>query len=182
MFGNTRSFRICIALFVLIGPAAVLTVYAQDKELADIKYKEDYDRIQSITKIGDIAKRADKMVALYSEERDMDSKLRDYADSLFARDLETMNKQGNLSALKSICERILKVRPKFGEVYLFYGVALKNEKKMDEALNAFARGSAIPNQLQAKAKQQLDLAYRAAHGGSLVGQDKFVKEAMKDLK
>jgi hypothetical protein len=47
---------------------------------------------------------------------------------------------------------------------------------------AFARGSAIPNALSAKSKQQLDLAYRSVHGGSLVGEDKFIKEAMKDLK
>ena len=84
-------------------------------------------------------------------------------------------------ALKSICERVLKVRPRFGEAYLFYGVALKRDKKIDEALKAFARAYGIDNPLKAKAKQQLDITYRAT-GGSLSGQEKLVKDAMKDLK
>jgi tetratricopeptide (TPR) repeat protein len=112
----------------------------------------------------------------------MDSKLRDYADNLFARDLESLMNQGNFTALKGSCERVLQIRPKFGEVYLFYGVALKNEKKIQEAMNAFAKGYLIQNPLKAKAKQQLDVAYRQFSGGSLVGEDKIIKNALKELK
>jgi tetratricopeptide (TPR) repeat protein len=120
-------------------------------------------------------------VALYGERHDMDSKLRDYADNIFTRDMETLMKQNNYIALKGICERALKVRPRFGEAYLFYGVALKRDKKIDEALQAFARAYGIDNPLKAKAKQQLDVTYRAT-GGSLSGQEKLVKDAMKGLK
>ena len=182
MFQNIRSFRSWIPSCVLLFTAAVSMVKGQDETLADINYKEDYDRIQIITKVGDVVRRMDKMIALYSERKDMDSKLRDYADNLFARDLESLTKQANYITVRSICERILKVRPKFGEVYLFYGVALKNSKKIEEAMNAFARGAAIPNALSTKSKQQLDIIYRSLHGGSLVGQDKLIKNAMKDLK
>lgn len=182
MSENTRLFRSWIPSCVLIFTAAVSMINAQDETLADIKYKEDYDRIQTIIKVGDVVKRADKMVALYGEKRDMDPKLRDYADNIFARDLETLMKQSNFVALRGICERVLKMRPRFGEVYLFYGVTLKRDNKIEEAMNAFARGSAIPNALSTRAKQQLDIAYRSLHGGSLVGQDKLIKAAMKDPK
>ena len=121
------------------------------------------------------------MVALYGDRRDMDSKLRDYADNIFARDMEALMKVNNYIALKGICERVLKIRPRFGEAYLFYGVALKRDKKIDEALKAFARAYGIDNPLKAKAKQQLDVTYRAT-GGSLSGREKLVKDAMKDLK
>jgi hypothetical protein len=182
MFGNNRLSRILVPFCVLVFAAAFSIINAQDETLADIKYKEDYDRIQTIIKIGDVAKRADKLIAFYLEKRDMDSKLRDYADNVFARDLESIMKQGNNVALIGLSERILKVRPKFGEVYLFYGIALKRDKKIDEAMNAFARGSAIPNALSTRAKQQLDIAYRSVHGGSLVGEDKLIRDAMKNLK
>jgi hypothetical protein len=182
MIKNMRLFRSWIPSCFLVLIASISMAYAQDETLADIKYKEDYDRIQSIIKIGDMIKRLDKMAALYAERRDIDNKLRDYADSLFARDIETLTKQANYIAVRGISERVFKTRPKFGELYLFYGIALKNSKMIDDAMTAFARGASIPNSLSTKSKQQLDIAYRSVHGGSLVGQDKLIKEAMKDLK
>jgi tetratricopeptide (TPR) repeat protein len=172
-------FRACIPFFACA--AFLSAAAAQDESLADFKYKEDYDRIQSIAKTADVVKRAERMVAVYGERRDMDSKLRDYADNIFARDLETLMKQSNYIALKGMCARVLKIRPRFGEAHFFYGIALKREKKIDEALKAFARAYGIDNPLKAKAKQQLDVTYRAT-GGSLSGQEKLVKDAMKDLK
>jgi len=166
-------------LIISLGfPAAM----AQDATLEEIKYKEDYDRIQSILKVSDILKRGDMILKLYRERPDMNPKLRDYVDSLFARDLEALMKRQNFVALKSLCERALKLRPRFGEVYLFQGIVLKNEKKSAEAMTAFARCYVIKNQLQTRAKQQLDLLYRASHGGSLIGQEKLIKEAMKGIK
>jgi tetratricopeptide (TPR) repeat protein len=182
MLNYRRSFShwiiICFTVFALLAPA----ILAQDETLADIRYKEDYDRIQSIAKTNPITKRVDRLVAMYGERQDMDIKLRDYADNIFAIDLGSLLGQGNLAAIKSSCEKVLKIRPQFGEAHFYYGVALKNEKKMQEAMMAFARASAIKNPLQTKAKQQLDLSYRSTHNGSLIGEDKLVKEAMKGLK
>ncbi len=182
MLQNSRVFGSRILCCVLVFAAAVSIICAQEGTLAEIKYKEDYDRIQSITKTKDLVKRLDQMATLYSERRDMDVKLRDYADKIFTLDMETLTKQANYIAVRGLSERVLKIRPKFGEVYLYFGIALKNSKKVDEAMVAFARGSAIPNALSTKSKQQLDLTYRSVHGGSMVGQDKFIKEAMKGLK
>ena len=182
MFENTRLFARLLSVTVLIVASGLVTVRAQDTTLEDIKYKEDYDRIQSILKVSDILKRDDRIVTMYKERPDTDPKLQTYLDSIFTRDLEEFMKQQNYAALKTFTERTLKLRPKFGDVYLYQGIMLKNDKKMPEAMTAFARCYGMKSQLQAKAKQQLDLLYRAANGGSLIGQDKFIKEAMKDLK
>ncbi len=175
-------FRSWMPVCVLFFSAGISTLRAQDEALSDIKYKDDYDRIQKVVKMSDPAKRADRMVAVYKESSDMDPKLSDYADQIFLRDLESLTNQHNYAIVTSVCERMLKMRPKFGEVYLFYGVALKNQKKFDEALAAFAKCYVIKNPLQTRAKQQLDVAYRATHKGSMVGEDKLIKEAMTGTK
>jgi len=179
MLKKVRLYGVGVSLFVCT--AFLATAAAQDESLEDFKYREDYDRVQSITKITDPVKRAERMLALYGERRDMKAELRDYADNFFARDLDTILKQNNYVPLKSLCQRALKVRPRFGEAYFFYGIVLKREKKIDEALTAFARAYGIDNPLKAKAKQQLDITYRST-GGTLASQEKFVKEAMKGLK
>ena len=46
---------------------------------------------------------------------------------------------------------------------------------------AFAKGAGLNNPRQKQSKQQLDLLYRVSHG-SLIGEDKFIKEAIKGLK
>jgi hypothetical protein len=47
---------------------------------------------------------------------------------------------------------------------------------------AFAKGSVITNQFKTRSKQQLDVLYRAEHGGSLIGEDKLIKDAVKELR
>ena len=171
----------------LYAAAAVMFVFAatafgvQDSALEDIKYKEDYDRIQKIIKITDVVKRGEQIVALYQERPDMDQKLREYIDNIFTRDLDTMLTQRKVVALRALTERTVKVRPKFGEVYLYQGAAYKNDNKLQEAIDAFAKCYVINNPLKNRAKQQLDLAYRALHKGSLVGQDKVISKAAKEL-
>ena len=173
-----RSFGLCF--FIL---AAILaTAFAQTGTLNEIKYKEDYDRIQQIIKVTNPVKRCSQIVSLYKERKDMDPKLKQYIDNIFANDLENLLKENNYIALRGLCENALQVRPDFGAVYLYYGVVLKNEKKTDEAMDAFAKGSVIRNPLQARAKQQLDLLYRANNKGSLVGEDKIIAKAKAELK
>ncbi len=182
MFDKTRLFVRFLSSTALIFALGFSVLRAQDSTLEDIKYKEDYDRVQAIVKVTDLQKRTDRMLSMYKDRPDMGDQIRTYLDSLFLRDLETLMKQQNWPLLKGLCERALKARPKFGEVYLYQGVAFKNEKKNPEALAAFAKCYVITNQFQKKAKQQLDVLYRAENGGSLVGQDKLVKQAVKDLK
>jgi hypothetical protein len=168
-------------LAALFAVAGILAAQAQDATLEEIKYKEDYDRVQTILKVSDIQKRTDRFIALYRERADIRDELRTYVDSLFVRDLDNLMKAQNFALLGSICERTLKARPKFGEVWLYQGVVLKNAKKNDEAMMAFAKCYVITNQFKQRGKQQLDVLYRAANGGSLIGEDKLVKQAVKEL-
>jgi hypothetical protein len=182
MFGKTRLFVRSLSSTALIFALGFSVLRAQDSALEDIKYKEDYDRAQAITKVTDLQKRTDRMILMYKDRPDMSDQIRTYLDGLFIRDLDSILKQQNWTLLKSLSERAVKIRPKFGEAYLYQGVALKNEKKNQEAMAAFARCYVITNQFQKKAKQQLDVLYRAENGGSLIGQEKLVKQAAKDLK
>ena len=181
MSRNTRLFAQITFSTALIFALGLLAVRAQDSALEDIKYKEDYDRIESIKKITDVIKRDDRMIAMYRERSDMDDKLRVYLDALFIRDLDALMKKQDWASILGLCERTIKVRPRFGEVYLYQGVALKNMKKNPEAMAAFARCYVITNQFQKRAKQQLDVLYRAENRGSLIGQEKLIKQAVRDL-
>jgi hypothetical protein len=171
-----------LAAFALMLGFGLSSACPQDSSLEDIKYKDDYDRIQSMLKITDIMKRTNIALSMYKDRRDMNEQLSTYLDKLFVRDMEKLMQQQNFAALKSVSGQALKIRPRFGEAYLFQGIVLKNENKPQEAMTSFARGFVIKNPMQSKCKQQLDLLFRAAHGGSLIGQDKFIKESMKDLK
>jgi hypothetical protein len=182
MHKNTRPVVRFLAASALILGFGLCGARAQDSTLEDIKYKDDYDRVQAMLKMPDIMKRINIALSMYKDRRDMNEELRVYLDNLFVRDLQKLMQQQNFPVLKSVSDRALKIRPRFGEMYLFQGIILKNEKKPQEAMTSFARGFVIKNPLQSKCKQQLDLLFRAAHGGSLIGQEKFIKESMKDLK
>jgi hypothetical protein len=182
MFDKKRLFVRLISSTALIVSLGMGIARAQDSALEDIKYKEDYDRIQAMLKVTDVQKRLDRMLLMYKDRPDLSDQLQTYLDNLFTRDLQTLMKQQNFALLKPICERAVKTRPKFGEPYLFLGVALKNEKKNQEALAAFAKCSVITNQFQKQAKQQMEVLYRAENGGSLIGIEKLTKQAAKDLR
>ncbi len=173
------GFFLPVLILSLVLPAAVR---AQDETLAQIKYKEDYDRIQKIAAITQPVKRADQLIKFYGERPDLDLKLRAYCDNLFAKDLETLMKQDNSIALKGLCERALKVRPKFGEAYFFQGVVFRKEKNLEKAVNCFAKAYLIGNPLQKKAKELLDTTYRIYNQGSMIGQDKILRQARQELK
>ena len=182
MFANCSILGRLFGFYILVLASTLPAVYAQEGTIDEIQYKEDYDRIQKIIKVNNLVKRADQIIKLYEERSDMNSQLRDYTDGILANDLESLLKQENYIAVRGLSERALKVRPNFGSMYLYYGVALKNDKKIEEALLAFAKGSLIKGRYQARAKQQFDLTYRSTTGGSLVGQDKIIEKAKAELK
>jgi hypothetical protein len=182
MFTNCSKFGQWIGFSILVIAAAFSSVGAQEGTIDEIQYKEDYDRIQNIIKVNNLVKRSDQIIKLYEERSDMNSQLRDYIDGILCNNFEELLKQGNFIAVRGLSEQALKIRPKFGQMYLYYGVGLKNDKKIEEALLAFAKGSLIKNTHQARAKQQFDVTYRSTTGGSLVGQDKITAKAKEELK
>ena len=182
MFANRSFLKQLLSLSIIMLMSGIFAVRAQNAAIEEIKYQEDYDRLQRIAAVKPALKRADQLATFYTDRKDMDSRLKEYADGLFTQDMDALVKQKNLSAVKGFAERVLPVNPKFGALYLYYGVALKNDGKIQEAMKAFAKCHLLPNQFQQRAKQQLDIAYRATNKGSMVGLDKFIKEAEAELK
>jgi tetratricopeptide (TPR) repeat protein len=145
------------------------------------KYREDYARMQKIEKNNQAAKRADEIIVFLKERSDLDARIREYIKGLLAADLRKLKVQNKYSELKELCERAINVNPMLGEVYLYYGYALKNEKKDTEAMNAFAKGHLIQNPSMQQAKQELDKLYKATHRGSLAGEEKLISTAIQEL-
>jgi hypothetical protein len=168
-------------IFVLLVLALAVgnsTVLAQDAE--EIRYAEDYERLQEIIKVSDPAKKADQLVAYYKARPHLDSKLKVYADSNFGNALKDLIAQPDL--VKKLAQNAIALRPKFGEALFFYGVVLKKESKFDEALAAFAKSSLIESSRQPEAKQLFNTTYQGTHNGSLVGSDKLISKVKAELK
>jgi hypothetical protein len=182
MFAKRISISRLLHLSVLLLITGLGTGRTQDGEIEDIKYNDDYARIQKIAAVTQPIKRAEQFIAVFSERPDLDDKLRAYATGLFVRDLDALSQQKNFMAIRGLCERAIKARPKFGEAYMYYGLALKQDNKLEEAVNAFAKCFLIPNPYQQRAKTLLDTTYRAKNKGSLVGEDKMLAALKKELK
>ena len=179
---SLRTWILSLVLAAVVPTAAAPGAAAQDSDLEQIKYAEDYERLQGIAAVKNPVTRAERLGALYKDRPDMDVKLAVYADGLFTENMDALLKQQNSAGVRALSERALAVRPKFGEAYLYLGVALKNEGKFDEAMKAFAKGHLIENRFQKRAKSQLDILYRARNKGSLVGQEKLIEAARQELK
>jgi hypothetical protein len=177
MLINLGVFKRLSGLLVLILAFGFMAAWAQDSP----KYEEDYARMQKIQSNNQAAKRADQIIAFIKERSDLDTKIRDWVKKLLGDDLKKMKVQGEFPALKDLCERAIKVDPLWGQVYLYYGYVLKNEKKDTEAMNAFAKAFVIPNTSVQEAKDELDKAYKATHRGNLTGEENLVNEARREL-
>jgi tetratricopeptide (TPR) repeat protein len=178
MLANMRFFKWLFGCFVLVLTLGFVTARAQDSDT----YREEYDRAQKIAKTTQPAKQADELLTFMKERSKMDPKILDYATKLFIADLQRIKGQADFASLKDLCERAIKMNPLFGEAYLYYGFALKSDKKYPEAMNAFAKAYLIRTASSLQAKEQLDATYRSAHRGSLVGEDKIIEDAHKELK
>jgi tetratricopeptide (TPR) repeat protein len=176
MLAVARIF-VLLSLALAAGNSAVIA-----QGVDDLQYADDYDRLMQIDKVTDSAKKAEQLIVFYKGRPKLDSRLRIFADNRFDLALKDLNKKQNYALLKKLSQSAIALRPKFGEAWLYYGVALKNEAKFDEALDAFAKSSIIESPRQSDAKIQLDLAYRGTHKGSLVGEDKLIAKAKAELK
>jgi tetratricopeptide (TPR) repeat protein len=178
MRANVNFFKKLSGLLVLVFAFSLVTVRAQDSE----QYRVDYERAEKIAKNNPSANRAEQLITFIKERADMRSDLRDYVNGLFEADMRRMKVQGEFAALKDTCERAIKIDPLLGQAHFYYGFALKNEKKYPEAMNAFAKAYLIQSQSSSKAKLELDNLYKAAHHGSLIGEDKVLSDARKEIK
>ncbi len=172
-----------ISLVLLFG---IAQAFAQEteEEKQERLYREDYERYQKISALPDLTKRGDLLLTFMRERPD--SKMAQYAQDNFLRVLDSLLKAGNNTAILSLSERFIKMRPKVGETYYFYGASLKNNNKFAEAMDALAKCYVLKNALSSRAKDALDRMYRARNPGmDSVGADagvqKVIKKAQEDV-
>jgi tetratricopeptide (TPR) repeat protein len=170
-----------ILISMLLVPMTARELSAQTPIDPEEQYRVDYERLQTITAIPQLDSRGNGLYQFMKERPD--SKLTDYAQSVFYQTLDTLLKQGNDTAVLGLSERMVKLRPRLGEAYCFYGIALKNKKRYPEAIDALAKSYVLKNnKLAAKAKEVLDLVYKGINKGSLAGQDDLIKKAQQEVK
>jgi tetratricopeptide (TPR) repeat protein len=182
MFVNRVHFLWMLPLLAMILCVGSSPLWAQDEqESPEAKqYREDYERLQKTTAISDAVKRADGLLAFLKERPD--SKMADYAQGNYLQVLEGLAKAEKYQVVVTLCERFIKLRPRVGEAYYFYGAALKNTGKVPEAMDALAKCAVMKNNNAArKAREFLEYIYKSQNQGSIVGLDKLLKKAQDDL-
>ena len=167
-----------IGLLLSLGAAQAFAQAETEEEKQDRLYREDYDRVQKLVKISDPMKRADQLFAFIKERPD--SKLVPYAEDNYFMILDNLGKQESNPALLSLSQRLINLRPKTGETYYFYALALKNASKFSEAIDALAKCYVLKNKLSQRAYSALEMMYKARNQGSLAGLDKVIKKAQDE--
>ena len=168
------------SLALMLLAVGVPSILAQDDESPEVKlYREDYERVTKIVAITDQLKRADGLLT-FTKERP-DSKMNDYVRDNILAVLDSLVKADNNSALSSLTDRYIKLRPRVGETYYFQGVALKNMRKFPEAIDSLAKCVVQKNRLSSKAREFLEYIYKGQNQGNLTGLDKVLKKAQDDL-
>jgi hypothetical protein len=181
MFEKRISFSYWLNFLMLFLVAGLGSGLSEDTAASD-KYNDDYDNIQRIVAITQPARQAEQFIGVLKSRPDLDEKLKAYVSGYFIRDMDALTKQRNFSAIKDLSEKAIKANPKFGEAYYYFGMMMKQENKLDEAVKAFAACFVLPNSYQQKAKPLLDATYRAKNNGSIVGEDKMITALKNELK
>jgi len=181
MLKRTQFRQRLILLFGFLMISGFVQVWAQEEEESkDVKqYREDYDRYQKAIAFQDSMKRAD---ALFQFMKDRpDSKVIDHAQMGYLQVVESLAKAEKFPVVITQCERLIKLRPRAGQAYYFYGAALKNVGRVPEAMNALAKCTLIKNTASQSAEQFLEFVYKSQNQGSLIGLEKLKKTAQEDL-
>jgi tetratricopeptide (TPR) repeat protein len=172
-------FRVVIPALGLILWLGVGVLRAQDDESPEQKqYREDYEKTQKLVAIPDLNKRAEMLLGFIKERPN--SKLMDYAQQSYLQVLDSLSKGEKFPAVIALSEKLIAARPRVGEAYYYYGAALKNTGKMNEAMNALAKAYVIKTPASRKAKEFLDFLYKQKNG-SLIGQEKLIKSAEAEI-
>ena len=167
-----------IGLMLWVGIGQAVAQQETEEEKQERLYREDYERYQKMAALPDLTKRADLLLAFVKERPD--SKMMQYAQDNFQRVLDSLLKQDNNTAILALSERFIKMRPKVGETYYFYGASLKNNNKFAEAMDALAKCYVLRNPLSARAKDALERMYKARNAGvDSVGVDAGVAKLIK---
>ncbi len=178
----TRWMLLLLGFLLWSGIMQVIAQQETAEEKQERLYREDYDRYQKMSALPDLVKRADLLLA-FAKDRP-DSKMMAYVQDNLLRVMDGLLKQENNAAVLSISERFIKLRPKTGETYYFFGAALKNNSKFAEAMEALAKCYVLRNPLSTRAKDALDRMYATRNPkldavGVAAGVQKLIKQAQE---
>jgi tetratricopeptide (TPR) repeat protein len=174
------ALRYLIPFFAAIFCLGAVAAFAQEDEPADVrKYREDYEAYQKIAAVSDPMKRGEQLIQFVKERPN--SKLAGTAQGNVLSILDGYIKSENSEALLSLSDKLVKARPKVGEAYYCQGLALKNLKRLDEAMDALAKCYVLKNPVSTKAKALLDMIYKGQHRGLLDGQEAIIAKARQDI-
>lgn len=179
--------RWMLLLAGLMLSAGIAQAFAQEEteeEKQERLYREDYERYQKMAALPDLAKRADLLLAFMKERPN--SKMTEYARDNFARVLDAFLKQENNALVLALSERFIKMYPKVGETYYFYGATLKNNNKFVESMDSLAKCYVLKNPLSTRAKDALERMYKARNPGAdsvgiNAGVQKIIKKAQDEV-
>ncbi len=173
-----------VSMVLLLGIARAFAQAETAEEKQERLYREDYERYQKMAALPDLTKRADLLLAFMRDRPD--SKMMQYAQDNFLRVLDSLLKQENNTAILALSERFMKLRPRVGETYYFFGAALKNNNRFPEAMDALAKCYVLKNPLSARARDALERMYRARNPksdavGVNSGVQKIIKTAQEEV-
>ena len=179
MFERRNLLRPMLSLLGFLIWSGIPELRAQEESAEEKQYREDYDRVQKMVAVSDPIKRADQLF-LFLKERP-DSKVAEYAQGNYLVVMEDLLKKEDFAQLMKQSERFVRLRPRVGEGYYFYGSALRNANKNDEAMVVLAKCSLIRNAAAGRARKYLEVIYKSQNKGSLIGLDKVFKKAQAEL-
>ena len=175
-----RVFKMLIPLLGAVLWFAATPLWAQEDEApAQKQYREDYEQWQKITAVKEPLKRAEEWLQFIQDRPT--SRLLPNVQTDFLMIVQDLGKQARWNTMLPLTERFIKLRPRVGETYYYYGQALNELKKYDEAIDALARCYILKNPGSDKAKLFLDAIYKNTHHGSIDGLDALIKRVRASI-
>jgi len=174
--------RIVRGLLPLLGVVlwfGTTLVMAQDETPAEKAYREDYEQYQKIQAIKEPIKRVDDLLAFIQARPKSQLLPNVQTDYLFI--LQDLSKAEKWDAMVPLSERFIKVCPKVGETYYYYGLALNGLKKFEEAMNSLAKCYLYKNKGSDRAKTFLEMIWKGRHQGKLDGLDAYIAKIRTEI-
>jgi hypothetical protein len=151
----------------------------QDDTAKEEQYRADYDQLQKMMAIKDPMKRGQEFLQFLKDRPK--SQLETYVLQNYYQILQEDNTQSKWDALELQSEGLLKVRPKVGEAYFFWGTALRQQNKLPEAMEALAKCYVLKCPVSDKARQFLEVLYKGTHNGKITGLDALIQKARSEI-
>lgn len=176
-FGDFKKALLVTAGFLLLVPAGALQAQEESKETE--LYRLDYERFTKIKALSEPRARCDGFYEFLKDRPN--SKLVKNAQAEYLVILEGFHRAKQLDALEQLSDRLIRLFPKVGETYYFYGAALNEAKKYPEAMDALAKCYLLKNPASQRARSFLEYVYKSQNKGSLAGLDAVIQKARAEL-